>query len=104
MGGVLSTDGSASDIPCEGGAWCVFFRCTLLRLYTVPSVSSTSYDQSSSRSTAVAFFHDLSPSLNGFILIVSPSCNVGILRITCLSTSIDPFLVSLRKIVIPVSL
>ena len=77
VGGVLSTGGSASGIPDEGGASHVFFRCTLLRLYTVPSVSSTSYDLSSSHSTTFAFFHDLSPSLNGFIVTVSPSCNVG---------------------------
>ena len=51
VGGVLSTDGSASGIPGEGGASCVFFRCTMLRLYTVPSVSSTSYVLSSSLST-----------------------------------------------------
>ena len=66
VGDVLSTDGSASGIPGEGGVSCVFFRCTLLRLYTVPSVSSTSYDLSSSLSTTFAFFHDLSPSLNRF--------------------------------------
>ena len=36
VGGVFSTGGSASGIPDEGGASHVFFRCTLLRLYTVP--------------------------------------------------------------------
>ena len=48
VGGELSTDGSASGISGESGASCVFFRCTLLRLYTVLSESSTSYDLSSS--------------------------------------------------------
>ena len=37
-GGVLSPDGSVSGMPFVGGASCIFFRCPLSPLYTVPSV------------------------------------------------------------------
>ena len=86
---------SSSDVIC--------CACTLV--YQL--VSSTSYDLSSTLSTTSDFFQDLSPSLKGFIITVSPSCIVGRSRSDLVafgSSSVDPFLVSVRNIVTPVTL
>ena len=52
-GCVLSPDGSVSGMLVVGGASCIFFRCPLSPLYTVPSVPFTWYDLSYTLSTTI---------------------------------------------------
>ena len=69
--------GSGSVMMGSTGDSDVFRRCCRFLRKTAPLSVSTVYDRSSSLAVTWALRQDLSPSLNGFILMTSPSDRLG---------------------------
>ena len=73
-----STDGFGGfPMVNPGGGSFVRFKWNLFHLHEELSAVSTSYELSSSLFTITPFFHSFCPSVNGFILTVSPSPSAG---------------------------